>query len=456
MKKNKLEEFIGISGYLSKTEGIGGKIREKIEDFVVEEITPEGKILEVGRDYGFKIGKRSRYVVFLLEKHGWDTFRAFETLAEHLNVNPENFSFAGIKDKQAITIQRVSVWGIKPEDLRKIRINGLYIRGCWYSDEKVYTGNLWGNHFQITIRKINLEKNEVERRISRILDEVNELGGIPNFFGFQRFGTRRPTNHIIGKCIVKGLFKEAVIRFLTETSPYEDEHTREARQKLKENMNFKDAAKMFPSYLWYEKRMLEHLSRHPRGYISALRLIPKQLRIMFTHSYTSYIFNKLVSYKMKTKTLNEVFEGDFVLEIDESGLPANEPCEATSYNLKELREKVKEGKFVVALPLIGYKVKIPRGVTGDIIKDILEEEEVRLEDFYIKSMPELSVKGTYRAVLLKIRNFEVPEIMRDELSPSMLKTLMCFSVPKGGYATIVLREFMKPHDPVSAGFLISN
>jgi tRNA pseudouridine13 synthase len=159
---------------------------------------------------------------------------------------------------------------------------------------------------------------------------------------------------------------------------------------------------------------------------------------------------------MKTKTLNEVFEGDFVLEIDESGLPANEPCEATSYNLKELREKVKEGKFVVALPLIGYKVKIPRGVTGDIIKDILEEEEVRLEDFYIKSMPELSVKGTYRAVLLKIRNFEVPEIMRDELSPSMLKTLMCFSVPKGGYATIVLREFMKPHDPVSAGFLISN
>lgn len=452
MKKNKLEEFIGISGYLSKTEGIGGKIRGKIEDFIVEEITPEGEIIKVGKDYGFKIGKRSRYVVFLLEKHDWDSFRAIEILARNLNVNPENFSFAGIKDKHAITIQRVSIWGIKPEDLCKIRVNGLYIRGCWHSNEKIYTGNLWGNHFRITIRKINLEKSKVERRIQKILDEVNEFGGIPNFFGFQRFGTKRPTNHIIGKCIIKGLFKEAIIRFLTETSPYEDERAREARQKLKENMNFKEAAKMFPSYLWYEKRMLEYLSRHPRGYISALRLIPKQLRIMFTHSYTSYIFNKVVSYKMKAKTLNEVFEGDFVLEINEGGLPANVPCETTGCNLKEVQEKVKEGKFVVALPLIGYKVKIPCGVTGDIIKDVLEEEGVRPEDFYIKSMPELSVKGTYRAVLLKIRNFEVPEIMKDELNPNMLKTLMCFSVPKGGYATIVLREFMKPHDPVSSGF----
>ena len=456
MKKNKLEEFIGISGYLSKTEGIGGKIREKIEDFVVEEITPEGEVLKVGRGYGFKFGKRSRYVVFLLEKHGWDAFRAIETLAEHLNVNPENFSFAGIKDKQAITIQRVSVWGIKPEDLHKIKINGLYIRGCWYSDEKIYTGNLWGNHFRIVIRKITLEKSEVEYRIWKILDEIKEVGGFPNFFGFQRFGTRRPTNHIIGKYIVKGLFKEAVVRFLTESSPYEDERTKEARQKLKENMNFKEAAKIFPSYLWYEKRMLEYLSRHPRGYISALRLIPKQLRTMFTHSYTSYIFNKIVSHKMKTKTLNEVFEGDLVLEIDGSGLPVNEPCEVTSCNLKELREKVKKGQVVVALPLIGYRVKIPRGATGDIIKDILEEEGVRLEDFRIKSMPELSVKGTYRAVLLKIKDFKVAEINKDELSPYMLKILLCFSIPRGGYATTVLREFMKPHDPVSAGFLNSS
>mgnify|MGYP000032263709 CR=1 FL=1 len=452
MKIYHVEEFIGISGYVSKTEGIGGRIREKIEDFIVEEITPEREILRAGRNYGANVERHSRYLIFLLEKHNWDTFRAIEALARRLNVSPENFSIAGIKDKKAITIQRVSVWKVKPEDLLNIRINDLYVRGCWYSDNKVNIGDLWGNHFRIIIRKISLDRDEIQHRVRGVLSEIEKMGGAPNFFGYQRFGTKRPINHIIGKYIVKGQFKDAVIKFLTEISPYEDEMTKEARSYLRENMNFEEAAKKFPNYLWYEKRMLKFLSKHPRSYISALRLIPKQLRIMFTHSYTSYLFNRFVSYRIKIKALSEVFQGDIVLKINKNGLPSDEIYEVSSSNIKEIHEEVEKGKAAVALPLIGYRIKIPSGETGEIIKKILEEEGVKLEDFRVKSMPELSVKGTYRPVILKIKDFEVMEPTEDELNPSTLKVLMCFSIPKGGYATIVLREFMKPRDPILSGF----
>lgn len=452
MKIRQVEEFIGISGYASKTEGIGGRIREKIEDFIVEEITPEKEILKVGKNYVFYVERRSKYLIFLLEKHNWDTFKAIEALARRLNVSPENFSIAGIKDKKAITIQRVSVWKVKPEDLLNIRINDLYVRGCWYSDNKVNIGDLWGNHFRITIRKIKFDRGKIQHRVREVLKEIEKIGGVPNFFGFQRFGTKRPINHIIGKYIVKGRFKDAVIKFLTETSPYEDETTKEARSYLREHMNFEEAAKKFPNYLWHEKRMLKFLSKHPKSYISALRLIPKQLRIMFTHSYTSYLFNRFVSYRMKIKALSEVFQGDIVLKINKNGLPSDETYEVSSSNIKKIREEVEKGRAAVALPLIGYGIKIPRGETGEIIKKILEEEEVKPEDFRVESMPELSVKGTYRSVVLKIKDFKVMEPAEDELNPGTFKVLMCFSIPKGGYATIVLREFMKPRDPVLSGF----
>jgi len=452
VKVQRIEEFIGISGYASQTKGIGGRIREKVEDFIVEEITPEEKILKVGKDYGFNVKKRSRFLIFLLEKHNWDTFKVIDVLATRLNVKPENFSFAGIKDKRAITIQRVSVWGVKPEDLINVNITDLYIRGCWYSDNKINIGDLWGNHFQITIRRINLAEREIQRRAKRIISEIEEIGGVPNFFGFQRFGTKRPLNHLVGKYIVQGQFKDAVIEFLTKTAPYEDERTKQARLSLREHMNFKKAAKEFPNYLWYEKRMLKFLSKHPRSYISALRLIPKQLRIMFTHSYASYLFNKFVSYRMKIKALNEVFEGDIILKVDKSGLPSNETYKVSSSNIEEVQEKVKVGKAVVALPLIGYEVKIPSGEMGEIIKKILEEEKVKPEDFRVKSIPELSVKGTYRSVLLKVKDFKATEPAEDEVNPDVLKLITCFSIPRGGYATVVLREFLKPCDPVLSGF----
>ena len=452
MKTQRIEEFIGIYGYASKTEGIEGKIREKVEDFIVEEVTPEGEILKVGKDYGFNVEKRSRYLVFLLEKYNWDTFKAIDVLARHLNVKPENFSFAGIKDKRAITIQRVSVWRVRPEDLLNVKINGLYIRGCWYSDNKVSIGDLWGNRFRITIRKINLDQNETQHRVKRVLSEIKEIGGVPNFFGFQRFGTKRPMNHIIGKYIVKGQFRDAVIKFLTETAPYEDEKTKEARLTLREDLDFKKAAEIFPDYLWYEKRMLKFLANHPKSYISALRLIPKQLRIMFTHSYTSYLFNKFVSYRMKMEALNEVFEGDIILKVGKNDLPSDEAHEVSSSNIKEIQREIRTGRAVVALPLVGYGIKIPRGETGEIIKKVLEEEGIKPEDFRVKSMPELSVKGAYRSIVLKIKDFEVIGPVGDELNPSTLKILMQFSIPRGGYATTVLREFMKPRDPILSGF----
>jgi len=91
-------------------------------------------------------------------------------------------------------------------------------------------------------------------------------------------------------------------------------------------------------------------------------------------------------------------------------------------------------------------------VEGEIIKRVLEEEGVKPEDFRVKSMPELSVKGTYRSIILKIKDFKVIGPVDDELNPSTLKILMQFAIPRGGYATTVLREFMKPRDPILSGF----
>jgi tRNA pseudouridine13 synthase len=72
---------------------------------------------------------------------------------------------------------------------------------------------------------------------------------------------------------------------------------------------------------------------------------------------------------------------------------------------------------------------------------VLQELKVPLEGFNIEKFPEMSSKGTRREILLQVEpKFEVSD---DELNPGKSKAVLEFMLPKGSYATTVLREYMK-------------
>jgi len=211
----KLETILGIEVYASKSEGIDGRIRCSPEDFIVEEILTDGSKASVRLADKMSLPRgHGRYLVCILVKERWDTLIAIRKIARQIGIHPERISIAGIKDTQALTAQHISIGGVPAERVLRVNLKDLTVNPIHFSSEKISSKLLFGNQFKITVRTIRYAPSTVQRRIRKIRNELMDLGGIPNFFGHQRFGTVRPITHRVGRCLVKEKFEEAALIFL--------------------------------------------------------------------------------------------------------------------------------------------------------------------------------------------------------------------------------------------------
>lgn len=443
----KFEADLGIEVYASGSPGVGGKIRFLPEDFKVEEILIDGSKAPFQPSIS-ELSGWGRYLLCVLTKRNLDTLMAIGRVAEHLRIDSDRIQIAGIKDAKAITAQHLTISGVSPEKICAIGNGEMTVRPLRFSDERLSPRLLFGNRFQIAIRALEHRRRTVDRRIERIWDDLRKLGGLPNFFGHQRFGTTRPITHLIGYCIVKRDFENAAFTFLSQTSEFEYPDSREARQYLSETRDFRYALKCFPERLFYERLMLKHLVKYPRDFLGAFRRLPLRLRKLFVQAYQSFLFNKLLSERMKQGiALNEPQIGDYVIDLDDLGLPTERYYEVTVDDLSMIKRKIDESEAGIALPLVGFKQPPPE---GDQRK--LEEENISPHDFHIPEMREVSSPGGLRLILTPVIDFYSKEPCEDPLNPEKLMTELGFTLHRSSYATILLREFMKVRNIVKAGF----
>ena len=120
--------------------------------------------------------------------------------------------------------------------------------------------------------------------------------------------------------------------------------------------------------------------------------------------------------------------------------------------MAEANELVKVGRMRVALPLIGIKQKLAQGAMGRIERHIIEEEGIDMENFRINAIPEMSAKGGLRAVVAPIMNFKLLETSAVAANNKTCQADLSFMLLRGSYATVLLREIMKPSNPIKAGF----
>jgi len=423
-----VERFVGMEERVVKS-GTGGSCRERIEDFLVMEKPSESTYIPltmVGRcpgcgDYhrgkrcprcGSTLSKSKLYpsyggkgghTLFVLEKYDWDTWKAVRRIGRELRRRDKAFGIAGMKDKRAVTSQRVTVRGVPPEALRRIDVKDIVVTPLGRVRRKLRPGDLWGNRFVITVRDADVDALETAIHV------IKDLGGVPNFFGVQRFGSRRPVTHVVGKYVVKEDWERAIYEFLTMEFPRESEDAIRARRWLRENWgDFEGALEVFPRFLDYEREILEHLARYPNDYVNAFRRLPYWIRRMFVHAYQSYLFNRILSERMRR------------------GLPLGEPVEG---------DIVRNG--LPTIPLPGFRTELADGEPGDIERSVLEEEGVEPSDFEIRSMPEISAGGDRKPALLRVHRLSA-EVIADDVY------VVTFSLPRGGYATSFLRELMGP------------
>ncbi|MFP4116578.1 MAG: tRNA pseudouridine(13) synthase TruD [Candidatus Aenigmatarchaeota archaeon] len=380
-----LEEFCGIEEYGTDSPGIGGRLKTKPEDFVVEEVPID---LEEG----------GNFLLCKLKKRNMTTFEAIDRISSKLRLSKKRIGYAGLKDKRACTTQFVTLEGLDGEEV-KLDEEGLEVEAVKKVSRSLKNGDLKENRFTITLRGIDVGLEECRERLQELAEEIKE--GVPNYYGLQRFGGKRPITHLVGKELLRRNYREAVETYLFKTFSTEKQEFREARSRLEENKNYDEALEYFPRPLTYERDLIKKLNglnpSTDKDWIKVFKVFPKNLRRLFVHAYQSYVFNKAVSR---------------LLRHDARNFPGKVPGYGTNFSSQSF---------------------------DSYLEQALQEDNVKLKDFEFKDFGELSSKGTLRAVLIK-PDFEVTEVKEVEGKATVE---VSFSLKPGRYATVVMREIMK-------------
>lgn len=373
--------------YYTDTFGIDGALKEQVNDFVVKELASH----ETGD---------GDHLVVKLRKQNMTTMDAIDKLSSMLHISKDRIGYAGNKDKKAVTEQYISIKGVGPEDVRGIYTDEFDLEVVGYGN-RIGIGNLSANRFEITIRDLQLPIEDLRNRVLKIVDELD--GKFPNYFGQQRFGSTRPITHQVGRHLLKGNYEEAVWTYIAK--PYDQEYKsiRKTREELWETREVEGAAEKFPKKYRYEKTLLYHLTKHTEDYQGAIKRLPEGLQTLFIHAYQSWVYNRVLSQLLADGWYEEDYE----------------------------------------IPLVGYKTDLKDEKPENLMEDILEEEGVSQDDFRLSDFPELRSEGSYRRAFADFRNFEVLDIDEDSLNMARNKMTVKFDLPKGSYATVLLREIQK-------------
>ncbi|HSD05223.1 MAG TPA: tRNA pseudouridine(13) synthase TruD [Nitrosopumilaceae archaeon] len=386
--------------YSTDFEGAGGNIKSTPDDFFVSEVL-DAKTLS-------KISRQNGYAVYRLKKRGIDTNHA---LAEIFHVHGLRLKALGLKDANATTEQFVCNTSISkaPE---KFSANRYSIELLGFVPKPLTKKDMIGNQFKIKISNTSFSKILNFKSYDRIL----------NFYGYQRFGSKRPVSHLIGKAILQNDFPKAVELLLSFSSDYDLPENTKIRKTLADKSNYSKMLDEIPPQMDLERIVLGEMTEH-NDPLKAIRAIPLSIRRLFVQAFQSYIFN--CSLSLAFENSEELFspkEGDVCYDMKNMlGRYENDP---------EQR---------LAIPIVGYSYS-KKNRFDYYISKILEKEQVHAKDFFSKTMQEISDEGGFRQAAIMCSDISVSE------------PTISFTLSRGSYATILLREIIKPEDPIKSGF----
>ncbi len=406
------EAAAGISGYITDTPGITGTLKSGIEDFIVEEIPVEVPRTPAGK-----------YTILKVRLTNWDTNRFLMYLARYLRISRKRITYCGTKDKRGITTQYFCVNAEIQAD--RINIRDAEILESFRSDMMLNLGDLLGNRFTVDLK---VEEHSIPL-IRGTVEQMNQRGGFPNYFGLQRFGSIRTNTHKIGRLIVFGQYEKAARLYLYDPEFDSEDY----RINFAEHNDPAIALKEFPERLNFERSLLGYMVEHG-SLEDAFTALPKTLSMMFVHAYQSYIFNRILSLRIeKYGSLIEPMPGDTALKADRLfNADKSQEIQVNRLNSQKIASMCRNDSMRVSIPLFGYDSIISSGEPGELESKILEEEKVVPDMFRIQGYSELSSRGERRIISCKPVDFNVGE-----------HGILNFSLGRGIYATSLIREITK-------------
>ncbi|MGB6501490.1 MAG: tRNA pseudouridine(13) synthase TruD [Thermoplasmata archaeon] len=433
------ERAIGIEFYLSTAPGITGRSKATDEDFRVQEISSYPHPDPTGS-----------FTVLRVESRGWEQHELAAAIARRLGLAARTVQWSGTKDRRAVAERLLSYRGAPPT--APLELENVVVLEAYRARDGLVLGHHYGNSFEIRITDLGAAPAEAVPVYRKIEADLRAARGFVNFFGPQRFGEVRPVTHAVGRALVQGDVAHAVDLYLTaRPSGGSAGRGDDARAEYAVHRDPQRALREFPPEYRFERAILERLAQGETP-TRALRALPLELRRLFVHAYQAFLFNRWISRRRAQGIpLERPVAGDWILRVGRDGtVRSQDGVEVAEDNLNECADLVARGGALVAGPLVGAETRPASVGGGRLLVDLLAEESIETAMFIVPALPEVASRGAWRPALLPMP----PLGLVAEADAVRFR----FSLPKGAYATILLREFLKngatgaPSDLSSRGY----
>ncbi len=384
------------------------RLKQRIGDFRVRELLQEGVISE-----------RGDYRIYRVTKRKLTTPEAIKALADEVGVETGDVGVAGMKDRQGITVQHMSV----PRG-RKVRLKTpeLLIEAVGFARQPMDSALSRGNAFEVMVRSLE------HRDLKRLRFNVPEVRahGLVNYFDDQRFGNLRHDQGWVARELMRGDPGKALRDLLAPDSKNDNEFYRRHKKELRDNWGNWKACREVAGKFGQHHSVFEHLIKNPEDFAGAFYFVAARLRLIHLYAYQSHVWNRAVcdwSRDVVPSSRRIVLRSSEGPLVTYAGKPPAELGRRSSLRLPgEGLEDVREEDWITRL------------------EDVLARDRLVADQFRIQGISGFQLKGEDRELVVRPSHLRVRPAQDDKLNPGFHCVQVRFELPRGSYATLVVKR----------------
>ncbi|MEM7680389.1 MAG: tRNA pseudouridine(13) synthase TruD [Planctomycetota bacterium] len=411
--------------------GIGGQLKQRPEDFLVDEqplYEPCGQ---------------GEHLYLYVEKRLLTTHELIRRIGKAFRVKRTDVGVAGLKDKHAVTRQHVSVH--MPGFDKRAASQGVErlqksdrVAVLWAEahTNKLRRGHHGGNRFTLAVRGVDAGSAV---RAKRVLDILTRTG-FPNYVGDQRFGYRQ-NSHEVGAMMLRGDYDAVVHELMLKHHPTDSPQITKAREALLKD-DYANALRLWPQALRYDRQALDAMRKGKTGR-AVLNALDVNQRRMLSSAWQSAAFNRVLAERVAEGSWARLLLGDVAWKHANRALFEADADAIATDNAPGGR--VEQIEVSPSGPLWGADMPRATDHPGDIELQALAESGLTEAQL---SGPDdapsgVAVEGLRRPLREPILD---PDLSAgaDDHGPFVK---VSFTLRRGAYATMVMREIMKPSAP---------
>ena len=361
--------------------------------------------------------------IYLMSKRNWNTLDAIEAIARESGIPASSVRYAGLKDRHALTHQYVSVPSDKElrssrEDIRLIPVGR--------SDDFVSTKVLVGNSFEVTLRSLDdREAESVEARVP----EVREWG-FPNHFDDQRFGPASDRGEFVAERLVKGHLRGALKLYLTAEREEDPGPERERKRELSGAWGDWDKALALCRTPLEERLVGLAKLGGKKNLQKAVNSIPARELALHLAAFQGFLWNRALMRYLEMR----------VPELATSSNGFTVPGRVGPYLFYRRLSRPSPGDLSrTMIPTVARKILPCDPDVLEAVQKVLEEQGLSLSGFALRGLTSAYFKSFYRQAAVIPEKFEAFGPEPDELYSGKSKLRLSFFLPRGSYATMLVK-----------------